>query len=239
LRGAERFRAALAGDALAFAPILWEQLPELVRQPRPDWWQDPTTGQRLIADAAALALADAMFVFAAAEALEAAVDEGTRGDQALQKLAQGAPTAHAVRLLASLHAVSEQAVIAAVPAPAAVQREVGGEEIEAAEDVFSDLAIAYLEAGADALAVTGGEVDEVSEGVRRAARMARLFERPALGLCVADARVSGWVHDGGMLGVVSEAGRWPALDRGVVTTPGDVSGRWSADLLHTVGSARR
>ena len=66
---------------------MWERLPALVHQERADWWKDPTVGQRLIGDAAALAGADAMFVFVAAEAVRSAVAEGARGDAALDALA--------------------------------------------------------------------------------------------------------------------------------------------------------
>ena len=106
-----------AGEALAFAPILWEQLPALVHQERADWWQDPAVGQRLIADAAALAQADAMFVFVAAEAIDCAVSAGARGNDALDSLAQRPEIANGVELIRCLHDVATHGVIAAVPAP--------------------------------------------------------------------------------------------------------------------------
>ena len=89
MSGRDRFLGALAGESLAFAPIVWERLPALVHQERVDWWQDPNVGQRLIGDAAALAAADAMFVFAAAEAVEVRWRRGERGDAALDGLASG------------------------------------------------------------------------------------------------------------------------------------------------------
>ncbi|MGB8878161.1 MAG: hypothetical protein WCD11_17690, partial [Solirubrobacteraceae bacterium] len=76
MSGRQRFLDALARHGLAFAPIVWEALPVLVHQERADWWRDPTVGQRMIADAAALAAADAMFVFAADEAVRAALAVG-------------------------------------------------------------------------------------------------------------------------------------------------------------------
>jgi hypothetical protein len=142
LTGRERFREAIAGRGAAFAPILWEQLPELVRQPQDAWWRDPTVARRLLADAAALALADAMFVCVGAD----------------EVVGSGVPLARA-----------------------------------------------------------GG-----------------LFGRPVLGVC----GEQGWVDGGGELVVLSADGSWPD-GPGVVITPGDVSGRWSAEQLHAVGSARR
>jgi hypothetical protein len=234
----DRFLAAVSGHALGFAPILWEQLPALVHQERADWWQDPAVGQRLIADAAALAQADAMFVFVAAEAIDCAVSAGARGNDALDSLAQRPEIANGVELIRCLHDVATHGVIAAVPAPSNLRAAFQGAEIEAAEDAFSDLASAFLGAGADALAVTAQEADDVAAGVRRAAEIGKLFGRPVLGVCTADGVVSGWTADGSSLGVVSQAGEWPAMTAGVVITPGDVSGRWDAPSLRDVGGAR-
>jgi hypothetical protein len=212
LTGRERFREAVAGEGVAFAPILWERLPELVRQPRDWWWRDPTLGRRLLADAAALALADAMFVCVGAD----------------EVLGSGVP------LVGAAVEADPFAVIGALPAPAELMRSLGMMEIEDAEDEFSDLAVAYLQAGADAVAAVGGDREEVGEGMVRAARGGGLFGRPALGLC----GEQGWIHGGGELAVVPVEGEWPA-GPGVVITPGDVSGRWSADQLRAAGSARR
>ncbi len=212
MTGRERFREAIAGRAVAFAPILWERLPELVRQPQAGWWRDPTVGRRLLADAAALAAADAMFVCVGADE---AADSGAA-------------------LVAAVREADPFAVIAAVPAPAELMRSLGLEEIEDAEDEFSDLAVASLEAGADAIAVIGADRAEVDAGVVRAARAGELFGRPVLGVC----GEQGWIDGGDALRVVSLEGEWP-VGPGVVTTPGDVSGRWSAEQLHATGSARR
>lgn len=234
----DRFLAAVSGHALAFAPIVWEQLPALVRQERADWWQDPAAGQRLIADAAALAQADAMFVFVAAEAIESAVFDGALGNDALDTLVERPEIANGVELIRCLRDVADHAVIAAVPAPSGLQAAFAGAEIEAAEDALSDLASAFLDGGADALAVTAQRADDVAAGVRRAAQLGRLFGRPVLGVCTADGVASGWTVDGSPLGVVSEAGIWPRMTAGVVITPGDVSGRWDAPSLRDVGGAR-
>ena len=234
----DRFLAAVSGDALAFAPILWEQLPALVRQERADWWQDPAVGQRLIADAAALAHADAMFVFVAAEAITCAVSAGEVDNDALDSLVQRAEIENGVELIRCLHDVATHGVIAVVPAPSELQVAFDGAEIEAAEDAFSDLASAFLGAGADALAVTARQTDDVAAGVRRAAETGRLFGRPVLGVCEADGVASGWTADGSSLGVVSPEGVWPAVTAGVVITAGDVSGRWDAPFLRDVGGAR-
>ena len=234
----DRFLAAVSGGALAFAPILWERLPALVHQERADWWQDPAVGQRLIADAAALAHADAMFVFVAAEAIKCAVSAGEVGNDALDSLVQRAEIENGVELIRCLHDVATHGVIAVVPAPSALQVAFDGAEIEAAEDAFSDLASAFLGAGADALAVTARQTDDVAAGVRRAAETGRLFGRPVLGFCEADGVASGWTADGSSLGVVSPEGVWPAVTAGVVITAGDVSGRWDAPFLRDVGGAR-
>jgi hypothetical protein len=233
-----RFRTALERDGLAFAPLLWTRLPSLVHQERAGWWQDAAAGQRLIADAASLALADAMFVFVAAEAVRSAVSEGAGGDAALDALAETQAAVRGIELVQCLHDVAQHATIAAVPAPAQLLADLGGEEIEAAEDAFSDLASAYLQCGADALAVIGARSDHVDAGVTRAVQLGKLYDRPVLGVCLGEEDAAGWDQDGRPLAVISDGGEWPPGACGVVITPGDVSGRWGTDQLRAVGSAR-
>lgn len=238
MNGRERFLSALAGEGLAFAPIVWEALPALVHQERADWWQDPTVGQRLIGDVAALAGADAMFVFAAAEAVRGAVAAGSRGDEALDGVASREDARRGAELVRALRAVASHAVIAAVPAPAALQRELSGEAPEAAEDAFTDFVSGSLEAGADAVAVTGTEAREVNAGMDRAVRLAELFGRRLVAVCGEDGATKAWDEQGEPLGVISEAGEWPDRASGIVITPGDVSARWDAARLRAVGTAR-
>ena len=238
MTGRDRFLSALAGHGLAFAPIVWDRLPALVHQEREDWWQDPTVGQRLIGDAAALAGADAMFVFVAAEAVRAAAAAGSRGDAALDALSRSEGAEPGAELVRALRAVAPHAVIAAVPAPATLQRELSGEAPEAAEDAFTDFVSGSLEAGADAVAVTGDEAVEVNAGMDRALRLVQLFGRPLLAVCGDEGATKGWDEHGDPLGVISPAGDWPDRVAGVVITPGDVSGRWDAARLRAVGTAR-
>jgi hypothetical protein len=192
----------------------------------------------LSADAAALAGADAMFVFAAQEAVRHAATAGTRGDRALDGLASTPEAARGVELVRSLRQVAQHGVIAAVPAPAELHRALEGEEREAAEDAFTDLVSAYLDAGADAVAVTGKRDDEVSAGLERAAGLGRLFGRPVVAICAGNGDTAAWDERGAPLGVVSAAGDWPDPASGLVITPGDVSSRWDAARLRAVGTAR-
>jgi len=238
LSGRQRFLEALAGQGLAFAPIVWQALPALVHQERADWWRDPAVGQRLIADAAALAAADAMFVCAAEEAVRGALAAGERGDAALDALASTPAVSDGAALVRCLREVADHAVIAAVPAPEALQRALDGAEPEVAEDAFADLCSAYLEAGADALAIMGEEGGEVGAGVTRAARLASLYGRPVLGVAERDGEVEAWDEHGEPLGVISPGGEWPKGASIVVITPGDVSTRWDAARLRAVGAAR-
>jgi hypothetical protein len=238
LTGRDRFLAALAGEGLAFAPIVWEQLPALVHQERADWWRDPSVGQRLIGDAAALAGADAMFVLTAAEAVREAVAAGERGDDALDALSSGADAQRGAELVRTLRAVASHGVIAAVPAPAVLQRELKGEAAEAAEDAFTDFVSSYLEAGADAVAVTAPEALEISAGMDRGLRLVELYGRPILAVCGGDGDAKAWDRRGDPLGVISPDGDWPEGASGVVITSGDVSARWDAARLRAVGTAR-
>lgn len=238
MSGRDRFLAALAGEGLAFAPIVWEQLPALVHQERAGWWRDPTVGQRLIADAAALAGADAMFVCVASEAVRCAVATGVTGDAALEALASSEDARHGVELVRALRATAKHAVIAAVPAPAVLQRELAGEEPDAAEDAFTDFVSSYLEGGADAVAVVGAEALEVTDGMDRAVRLVELYGRRLLGVCGQDDDSKAWDEQGEPLGVITSEGDWPERESGVVITPGDVSPRWDAARLRAVGNAR-
>jgi hypothetical protein len=238
LSGRDRFLGALAGEGLAFAPIVWARLPALVHQEQAGWWKDPTVAQRLIADAAALAGADAMFVCVAGEAVRSVVRSGATGDEALDGLASGDDALHGAELVRTLRAVAPHAVIAAVPAPAALQRELGAEEPDAAEDAFTDFVTSHLEAGADAVAVIGAEALEVTDGMDRAVRLAELFGRRLLGVCGEGEETKAWDEQGEPLGVITSEGDWPDRASGVVITPGDVSGRWDAVRLRAVGKAR-
>jgi hypothetical protein len=239
LTGRDRFLAALAGEGLAFAPIVWERLPALVHQERARWWQDPTVGQRLIADAAALAGADAMFVFAAAEVVRSAVAEGARGDAALDSLASLKDARHGPELVQALRATTQHAVIAAVPSPGTLQRELGSEEPDAAADAFTDFVTRFLEAGADAVAVTSTESLELNGAMDRAVRLVELFGRRLVAvLWGEDGDAKAWDEQGEPLGVITSEGDWPDRASGVVITPGDVSARWDAARLRAVGNAR-
>jgi hypothetical protein len=233
----ERFLAALNGEAVAFAPIVWDRLPALVRQERADWWQDPSTGQRLIADAAGVAAADAMFVCVAREAVLAALAQGPGGDATLDSLSTLPEAERGIELVRVVREIAGHGVIAPVPAPTELQRALHGDEPEAAEDAFTDLVSAYLGAGADAIAVTGGECTEVAAGLERAAALGGLFGRPVVAICTGHV-TSAWDERGVPLGVISATGEWPAGASGVVITPGDVSARWDAARLRAVGTTR-
>lgn len=239
MSGRDRFLGALGGEGVAFAPIVWERLPALVHQERADWWKDPTVGQRLIADAAALAGADAMFVFAAAEVVRSAVADGARGDAALDALASVKDARYGSDLVEAVRATARHAVIAAVPSPGTLQRELGSEEPDAAEDAFTDFVTRFLEAGADAVAVTGTESLELNGAMDRAVRLVELFGRRLVAvLWGEDGDTKAWDELGEPLGVISSEGDWPDRASGVVITPGDVSARWDAARLRAVGNAR-
>jgi hypothetical protein len=228
----------LAGEGVAFAPVVWERLPALVHQEQADWWKDPTVGQRLIADAAALAGADAMFVFAAAEAVRLAVAAGGRGDAALEALSGSEDARRGAELVETLRAVAPHGVIATVPSPGTLQHELGAEEPEAAEDAFTDFVSSYLAAGADAVAVTSADPVELNGAMDRAVRLVELFGRRLVAVCSDDRGTKAWNELGEPLGVITSEGEWPDSPAGVVITPGDVSLRWDAARLRAVGNAR-
>ena len=141
-------------------------------------------------------------------------------------------------LVRTLRAVAPHGVIAAVPAPAVLQRDLCAEDPGASEDAFADFVSSYLEAGADAVAVTGAEALEVTAGVDRALRLVELFGRRVLAVCAGDGDVKAWDQRGDPLGVISPEGDWPEVASGVVITSGDVSARWDAARLRAVGTAR-
>jgi hypothetical protein len=237
LTGRERFEAAAAGEALAFAPLLWDEVAELVHQPGDGWWRDPAAATRILVDAATLAGADALLV----RALPTAVDElaagGAQGDDALDGLAASAPVARAVALLERLAGSDSRAVVAVLPDAATLLRRMGAEDEYVAEDALIDLARAALEARADGLAVIGAEEAAVVPSGERAGGLAALFRRPVVSAVLGG---GAWVEQRPEVpvGFLGEDGAWPAQDAGIVLTPGDVSGRWDVDALRAIGAAR-
>jgi hypothetical protein len=240
LTGRQRFEEALAGRAVAFAPIVWERLPELVHQPSADWWQDAAIGQRLLTDVAGLAVADAVFVLAALDAAQALSDSGARGDDALDALA-GTPEARCgYELVAQVSSSRPFGVIAGVPDIGRLQAQFGAEEREAAEDALSDLARGYLDAGADALAVIGTDTESVEAAAQRVATVGDFYGRPVLAIRERGDTIDAWLQSASRstIAVVGVTGEWPGVAAGLVITPGDVSARWDAARLRAVGTAR-
>lgn len=236
----ERFHSAAAGEALAFAPLLWDDVAALVHQPAPGWWRDPTAATRILGDAAALTGADALVV----RALDAAVDElaeqGVRGDDALDELARSEPARLAIALVERLAQSSPHAVLAVLPDIAGLQRRLGADDVDVAEDAFSDLARASLEAGADGLAVVGPESAAVEPAGERAGTLGAFFGRPVLSAVVSEVAAEGWLagRPDVPVGFLTEDGAWPDQRSGIVLTPGDVSRRWDVDALRAIGGAR-
>jgi hypothetical protein len=224
LTGRARFEEALAGRGVAWAPLLWERLAELVRQPAPEWWRDATVAQRLLVDAAGVAGADALFVVARASG---------NGLAALDSVADGDDVRAGCELVGRLRESAPFAVIAALPGPERLLRDFEVDDLDAAEDALADLARAFLEAGADALAVIGADA---RAGARRVSAVGTFFGRPVLAIAPGAA----WFEAGSDASVatVSPAGAWPALAAGLVVTGDDVSALWDADRLHAVGAAR-
>jgi hypothetical protein len=238
LSGRDRFHAAAAGEGLAFAPLLWDEVAELVHQPAPAWWRDPTAATRILADAAAVAGADALIVRAVEAAAAELAAEGAQGDDALDGLAASDLTRQALELVGRLARSGSLAVVAALPDLGSLQRTLGATDPDVADDAFSDLARASLEAGADALAVTGAGADAVARAGERAGALGAFFGRPVL--CAALGAPEGWIEGrpGVPVGFLAEDGTWPAQQAGIVLTPGDVSGRWDVDALRAIGGAR-
>lgn len=240
MTGRERFLDAVAGRSVAFAPLAWERLAELVHQPAEDWWRDPSRGQRLLADLSGLAGADAVVVLAAVDAASAVRAAGARGDEALDRFADTPEAGAGYELVKRLTASESFAAIAGLPTVRWLQSHFEAEEPEAAEDALSDLARGYLDAGADALAVIGAGADEVREAARRAKAAGDFYGRPVLAFASSPHGWTAWLESGGAgsVALLSPDGEWPRVASGVVGTPGDVSGTWDPMRLHAIGSAR-
>src|SRR4051794_992016 len=218
LTGRERFEAAAAGRALAFEPLLWDDVAELVRQPAAGWWRDPGTATRILIDAATLAGADALLVPALPAAVDDAAGSGARCDGAPDGLAAAAPVRRAVAMLERLAASDSRAVVAVLPDVAALLRGMGGDDTYVAEDAFLDLARAALEAGVDGLAVLGADEAAVAPSGERAGGLAALFRRPVVGAVLGGAA---WIEQRPEVpvGFLAGDGGWPEQDAGVVLTP--------------------
>ena len=240
LIGRERFAAALGGDGVAFAPYVWERLPEFVHQPAADWWRDGTIARRLLVDAASLAGADAMVVDACGEALRA-VAAGGPGIDVLDGFADTDEARSAFALVGGarrVRAVRGGGASARPRDARPLARRTGSPVAEeVAEDALSDLARGCLEAGADALLVMGPDAATVGAAAARVAGVARYYGRPLL--AVADG-AHGWVEgrEAVEVRVLGDDGAWPSLSAGVVLTE-DVSTSWDAGRLAEVGRGAR
>ncbi len=224
MTGRERFAHALAGQGVAWAPLLWDGLPELVRQPAAEWWADPTVAQRLLADAAGIAGADALFVVA---------QTGGSGLAALESAADSGAVRAACELVARLRQSAPFAVIAAVPDAERLQRDFAVDDPDAADDALTDLARAFLEAGADAVAAIG---PDAAAGARRLASLGTFFGRPVLAIAPDGAAFT--AGSDAPVALLAADGAWPRLDAGLVVTAQDVSAAWDADRLRAVAEAR-
>jgi hypothetical protein len=238
LSGRGRFLAAAAGEALAFVPLLWDDVAALVRQPMDRWWRDAAAATRILGDAAALAGADAVVVSALDDALDELEAAGVRGDGALDRLAASEPARQAVELAGRLARSGDRAVVGLVPDIASLRRRMGAQDPDVAEDAFSDLVRAHLEAGCDALAVVGFDARDVEPAGERAGSLGRFFGRPVLS-AVLDGPEA-WIEGRPEVpvGFLAGDGAWPSQRTGLVLTPGDVSGRWDAAALRAIGAAR-
>jgi hypothetical protein len=131
-------------------------------------------------------------------------------------------------------------VLAVLPDIAGLQRRLGAEDADVAEDAFSDLARAGLEAGADGLAVVGSDSAAVEPAGERAGALGAFFGRPVLSAVVSETAAEGWLagRPDVPVGFLTDDGAWPDQRSGIVLTPGDVSRRWDVDALRAIGGAR-
>jgi hypothetical protein len=233
LSGRERFAAAVAGEGVAFAPYVWERLPQFVHQAADDWWRDGTIARRLLLDVASLAGADAMVVGACADALRAVAANGSGAD-VLDSFADTEEARGAFAVVEVVVASTPFAAVAWLPDLETLAGMLGGagdEAEEVAEDALSDLARGFLEAGADALLVMAPDAGAVRAAAGRVARVAEYYRRPLLAAAGSDAWIEG--REGVDVRVLGEDGLWPSPAAGVVLTE-DVSMTWDADRLAAV-----
>ena len=239
LTGRERFAAALGGDGVAFAPYIWERLPEFVHQPAADWWRDANTARRRLLPTPPRSPARTRW-----SSTRAATPCGRPPPGAAASTSSTAsprPRRRATRSrswkCSTLRCRSGRWRGCRISTCSSVS--LGGrdpEAGEAAEDALSDLARACLEARADALLVMGSDAEAVRVSAARVAGVAEYYGRPLLVAAGQDAWVEG--RDGAEVCVLGDDGAWPPLQAGVVLTE-DVSGRWDADRLAEVGRRAR
>ena len=235
----DRFVAAVGGEGVAFAPFVWERLPEFVHQPADSgWWRDGTTVRRLLLDVASLAAADAMVVGACGDALRAVAAQGTGVDE-LDAFADTEQARAAFEVVKLLVASAPFATVAWLPDLSLLAESLGGggeEAEEVAEDALSDLARGFLEARADALLVMASDGGAVRAAAGRVAGVAQYYARPLLCAAGPEAWVEG--RDGVSVAALGDDGRWPPVASGVVLTE-DISPTWDTDRLAEIGRRAR
>jgi hypothetical protein len=231
LTGRARFIAAVGGEGVAFAPYVWERLPQFVHQSADDWWRDGTTVRRLLLDVAGLAGADALVIGAIGDALRT-VAAGGAGVEVLDDFADSDEARAAFAVVAVLVESAPFAAVAWLPDLETLAATLAGDDeeaVEVAEDAVCDLARGFLEAGADALLVMAPGEGAVRAAAQRVAGVAQYYGRPLLVAAGSTAWVEG--RDGVVVHVLGDDAAWPAA--GIVLTE-DVSTTWDADRLAAV-----
>jgi hypothetical protein len=226
--------ALSGGDALAFAPLIWEFLPRFVRASEAAlFWLDTTTSLRLLGDAAGVASAEAVVVPLVPEIVGGMpwLAKGTSPDDLI-----GMPNTVAMLAIVSrLVAVNGLGVVVEVPGLEVLGGLLEGASRDDVEDATSDLIRAALESGADSVCVRTAPDGSLERELDSVTALVEFYGATAL--AVNDRRgVSS--NSRCTVAVLGSEGEWPTVDKGVVLTGGDVSSWWSPVDVRRILSGR-
>jgi hypothetical protein len=236
LSGQTLTRNALSGgEALAFAPLIWEFLPDFVRaMASTPFWLDTTTALRLLGDGAGVASADAVVVPLAPETVDG-LPRLSRGT-APEDLVHTTNTVSMVAMVARLATIGDLGIVAEIPGLDVLGAMFDRASTDELEDATSDLVRAALEAGADSVCVRTAPSGSLDRELDNVTALADFYGVTAMAV---NDRSGAAGNSRCAVGVLGSDGTWPTSDRGIILTGGDVSRWWSPDDLRGVLSKRK
>jgi hypothetical protein len=213
-----------------FAPLIWEFLPDFVRATASTpFWLDATTVLRLLGDGAGVASADAVVVPLVPETVDG-VPRLAKGT-APEDLVETSNTVAMVAIVARLATIGDLGIVVEIPGLDVLEAMFNEASLNELEDATSELTRAALEAGAGSVCVRTAPSGSLVRELDAVTALADFYGVTALAV---NDRSGAAGNSRCAVGVLGSDGTWPALDRGIILTGGDVSRWWSPDDLRSV-----
>jgi hypothetical protein len=148
-----------------------------------------------------------------------------------ENLVETANTVAMVAIVARLAAIGDLGIVVEIPGLDVLETMFNEVSLNELEDATSELARAALEAGADAICVRTAPSETLDRELDAVTALAEFYGVTALAV---NDRNGAAGNSHCAVGVLGSDGEWPALDRGIILTGGDISRWWSPDDLRSV-----